>query len=135
MSVITVSIGRCRGRLNVLANVARMPLERIFCEFRKLEPEDEVCVCACVCSCTYVRVSLSQGSGDVKYHLGSCVTRLNHATNKEIKIAIVANPSHLEGEGASVLYCTADVWHPLQPVIQWSRARLELSSSTTKMNM
>ena len=24
----------CRGRLNVLANVARQPLEQIFCEFQ-----------------------------------------------------------------------------------------------------
>ena len=41
-----------RGRLNVLANVTRKPLEEIFCEFdSKLKPADE-------------------GSGDVKYHLG-----------------------------------------------------------------
>ena len=41
---------------------------------------------------------MPQGSGDVKYHLGTCVERLNHATDKQIKIAIVGNPSHLEGE-------------------------------------
>ena len=41
-----------RGRLNVLANVTRKPLEEIFCEFdSKLAPAEE-------------------GSGDVKYHLG-----------------------------------------------------------------
>jgi 2-oxoglutarate dehydrogenase E1 component len=41
-----------RGRLNVLANVTRKPLEEIFCEFNsKLAPAEE-------------------GSGDVKYHLG-----------------------------------------------------------------
>ena len=67
-----------RGRLNVLANVCRKPLEQIFCQFdSKLEPEDE-------------------GSGDVKYHLGMCHERLNHWTNKDIKLAVVANPSHLE---------------------------------------
>ena len=38
----------CRGRLNVLANVARKPLEQIFCQFNpRLEPADEVCVCVC----------------------------------------------------------------------------------------
>ena len=36
------------------------------------------------------------GSGDVKYHLGTSVERLNHMTNKNIKISVVANPSHLE---------------------------------------
>ena len=42
-----------RGRLDVLANVCRKPLEQIFCQFdSKLEAADE-------------------GSGDVKYHLGS----------------------------------------------------------------
>lgn len=42
-----------RGRLNVLANVAETPLERIFCRFNPtLEPSDEVggegeCVASC----------------------------------------------------------------------------------------
>ncbi|XP_042905193.1 2-oxoglutarate dehydrogenase complex component E1 isoform X2 [Parasteatoda tepidariorum] len=66
-----------RGRLNVLANVCRKPLEQIFAQFSGLEPADE-------------------GSGDVKYHLGMCHERLNRLTNKNIKLAVVANPSHLE---------------------------------------
>ncbi|XP_064630056.1 2-oxoglutarate dehydrogenase complex component E1-like isoform X3 [Lineus longissimus] len=67
-----------RGRLNVLANVCRKPLEQIFCQFdSKLEAADE-------------------GSGDVKYHLGMSHERLNRVTNKNIKVAVVANPSHLE---------------------------------------
>jgi 2-oxoglutarate dehydrogenase E1 component len=67
-----------RGRLNVLANVCRKPLEQIFCQFdSKLEAADE-------------------GSGDVKYHLGMSHERLNRSTNKNIKLAVVANPSHLE---------------------------------------
>lgn len=37
-----------------------------------------------------------QGSGDVKYHLGTYMERLNRRTNKNITMAIVANPSHLE---------------------------------------
>lgn len=67
-----------RGRLNVLANVCRKPLEQLFTQFNpSLEPEDE-------------------GSGDVKYHLGMTHERLNRTTNKIIQLAVCANPSHLE---------------------------------------
>jgi len=67
-----------RGRLNVLANVTRKPLEEIFCEFdSKLDPSEE-------------------GSGDVKYHLGTSTERINRVTNSKIKLVVVANPSHLE---------------------------------------
>lgn len=67
-----------RGRLNVLANVTRKPLEEIFCEFdSKLAPSEE-------------------GSGDVKYHLGTTTERINRVTNSKIKLSVVANPSHLE---------------------------------------
>ena len=62
----------------MLANVCRKPLEKLFTKFdSKLKADDE-------------------GSGDVKYHLGTSVERLNRVTNKQIKIAVVANPSHLE---------------------------------------
>ena len=37
-----------------------------------------------------------EGSGDVKYHLGTYIERLNRATNKNIRLSVVANPSHLE---------------------------------------
>ena len=66
-----------RGRLNVLANVCRKPLDQILTQFAGLEAADE-------------------GSGDVKYHLGTYIERLNRATNKNIRLAVVANPSHLE---------------------------------------
>lgn len=67
-----------RGRLNVLANVCRKPLEQLFTQFNpSLEPEDE-------------------GSGDVKYHLGMTHERLNRTTNKIIHLSVCANPSHLE---------------------------------------
>ncbi|RZC38476.1 E1 dh and/or Transket pyr domain containing protein [Asbolus verrucosus] len=66
-----------RGRLNVLANVCRKPLYQIFTQFATLEPADV-------------------GSGDVKYHLGTHSERLNRATNKNVKLTLVANPSHLE---------------------------------------
>ncbi|XP_034239296.1 2-oxoglutarate dehydrogenase, mitochondrial isoform X2 [Thrips palmi] len=66
-----------RGRLNVLANVCRKPLHQLFTQFAGLEAEDD-------------------GSGDVKYHLGTYIERLNRVTNKNIRLAVVANPSHLE---------------------------------------
>ncbi|XP_023011751.1 2-oxoglutarate dehydrogenase complex component E1-like [Leptinotarsa decemlineata] len=66
-----------RGRINVLANVCRQPLHKIFTQFAGLEATDE-------------------GTGDVKYHLGMTVQRLNRVTNKNIQLTIVANPSHLE---------------------------------------
>uniref|UniRef100_U5EV19 2-oxoglutarate dehydrogenase complex component E1 n=1 Tax=Corethrella appendiculata TaxID=1370023 RepID=U5EV19_9DIPT len=66
-----------RGRLNVLANVCRKPLPQIFTQFAGLEAADD-------------------GSGDVKYHLGTYIERLNRVTNKNIRLAVVANPSHLE---------------------------------------
>lgn len=67
-----------RGRLNVLANVCRKSLEQIFTQFDPtLEASDE-------------------GSGDVKYHLGMSHELLNRATNKLVRLAVVANPSHLE---------------------------------------
>ena len=33
-----------------------------------------------------------EGSGDVKYHLGTYIERLNRATNKNIRLSVVANP-------------------------------------------
>lgn len=66
-----------RGRLNTLANVCRKPLHHIFTQFAGLEASDD-------------------GSGDVKYHLGTYIERLNRVTNKNVRLAIVANPSHLE---------------------------------------
>ncbi|CAH1388602.1 unnamed protein product [Nezara viridula] len=66
-----------RGRLNILVNVCRKPLEQIFTQFAALE-------------------SAYDGPGDVKYHIGTYIERLNRVTNKNIKLAVVANPSHLE---------------------------------------
>ncbi|XP_068429973.1 2-oxoglutarate dehydrogenase complex component E1 [Clinocottus analis] len=67
-----------RGRLNVLANVIRKELDQIFCQFdSKLEAADE-------------------GSGDVKYHLGMQHQRRNRVSGRDVSMALVANPSHLE---------------------------------------
>ncbi|QMU72588.1 multifunctional oxoglutarate decarboxylase/oxoglutarate dehydrogenase thiamine pyrophosphate-binding subunit/dihydrolipoyllysine-residue succinyltransferase subunit [Streptacidiphilus sp. P02-A3a] len=67
-----------RGRLNVLANIIGKSYAQIFREFQgNLDPKS------------------MHGSGDVKYHLGSegTFTGLNGET---IKVALAANPSHLE---------------------------------------
>ena len=80
------------GRLNMLANVCRMPLELIFAEFNEMNVSDE-------------------GSGDVKYHLGMCQERKNRVTGKDIKIVLLANPSHLEA---------------VDPVLLGTRTRVEL---------
>ena len=67
-----------RGRLNVLSNIVGKSYAQIFREFEgNLDPRTV------------------QGSGDVKYHLGSegRFTALSGAT---IKTSVAANPSHLE---------------------------------------
>ena len=67
-----------RGRLNVLANVLGKSYEKIFSEFEgDLDPQT------------------TQGSGDVKYHLG---TEGSHQSlnGNELKITLASNPSHLE---------------------------------------
>ncbi len=67
-----------RGRLNVLANVAGKSAGQIFQEFQGHYADNQV-----------------QGSGDVKYHLGTegVFTSISGATTK---IYLAANPSHLE---------------------------------------
>ena len=67
-----------RGRLNVLANIAGKPHGQIFQEFEGHYQENEV-----------------QGSGDVKYHLGTYGDFVTEAGEKT-KIYLAANPSHLE---------------------------------------
>ncbi|MCK9795769.1 multifunctional oxoglutarate decarboxylase/oxoglutarate dehydrogenase thiamine pyrophosphate-binding subunit/dihydrolipoyllysine-residue succinyltransferase subunit [Isoptericola sp. 4D.3] len=74
-----VGIGMAhRGRLNVLANIAGKSYGQIFKEFEgQLDPKSV------------------QGSGDVKYHLGTegVFTAESGATTK---VYLAANPSHLE---------------------------------------
>tara|TARA_R110002110_G_scaffold60822_8_gene171130 strand:- start:3336 stop:6218 length:2883 start_codon:yes stop_codon:yes gene_type:complete len=67
-----------RGRLNVLANVMNKPFAAIFSEFQgtSAKPEDV------------------QGSGDVKYHLGTSADR--EFDGKQVHLSLAANPSHLE---------------------------------------
>jgi 2-oxoglutarate dehydrogenase E1 component len=67
-----------RGRLNVLANIIGKPLGQIFCEFEgNIDPAS------------------TQGSGDVKYHLGASGIHRS-PTGKEVVVSLAANPSHLE---------------------------------------
>ena len=66
-----------RGRLNVIAQVARRPAEEVFAGFEDVDPRSVL------------------GSGDVKYHMGATgeyVTR----SGARIHIHLVSNPSHLE---------------------------------------
>src|SRR4029079_2000600 len=73
-----------RGRLNVLANVIGKSYTQIFREFEgELDP------------------STTQGSGDVKYHLGA-VGKHQSPDGREVQLTLAANPSHLEAVGPVV---------------------------------
>ena len=82
LEVTSVVIGMPhRGRLNVLANVVRKPLESIFSEFTSgVKPAPG---------------AVYTGSGDVKYHLGTSYDRPT-LRGQNIHLSLVANPSHLE---------------------------------------
>ena len=78
-----------RGRLNVLANVLRKPLELIYSEFsgtqidaKKYYEENK-------------KFEYSFMTGDVKYHLGTSYTR-QYLDGRKIHLSLLANPSHLE---------------------------------------
>ncbi|MCW5977386.1 MAG: multifunctional oxoglutarate decarboxylase/oxoglutarate dehydrogenase thiamine pyrophosphate-binding subunit/dihydrolipoyllysine-residue succinyltransferase subunit [Bryobacteraceae bacterium] len=67
-----------RGRLNVLANVVGKPLTQIFAEFEgDVDPLS------------------TQGSGDVKYHLGATGSH-RAPSGRELIVSVSPNPSHLE---------------------------------------
>jgi len=68
-----------RGRLNVLANIVGKPYSQIFREFEgNMDPRQ------------------TQGSGDVKYHLGAEGKYIPPSGNGSLDVTLVANPSHLE---------------------------------------
>ena len=67
-----------RGRLNVLANIMRKPLEIMFSEFES----------------SFVPAEL-QGHGDVKYHLGYS-SQISTPSGKSVHMDLNFNPSHLE---------------------------------------
>ncbi|MBA2496604.1 MAG: multifunctional oxoglutarate decarboxylase/oxoglutarate dehydrogenase thiamine pyrophosphate-binding subunit/dihydrolipoyllysine-residue succinyltransferase subunit, partial [Acidimicrobiia bacterium] len=67
-----------RGRLNVLANIVGKSYDQIFKEFEGgIDPES------------------TQGSGDVKYHLGQR-GKFEARSGRSIEIELSPNPSHLE---------------------------------------
>jgi 2-oxoglutarate dehydrogenase E1 component len=67
-----------RGRLNVLVNVVHKPYAALFSEFEgaSFKPDDV------------------QGSGDVKYHLGTSTDV--EIAGQQVHLALQPNPSHLE---------------------------------------
>jgi 2-oxoglutarate decarboxylase len=67
-----------RGRLNVLTNIAGKTYGQIFREFEGTQDPRSV-----------------QGSGDVKYHLGTEGT-FRGTNGEEVAVYLAANPSHLE---------------------------------------
>jgi 2-oxoglutarate dehydrogenase E1 component len=67
-----------RGRLNTLVNIVKKPLTAVFSEFggESFKPDDV------------------QGSGDVKYHLGTSTDI--EVTGRSVHLSLQPNPSHLE---------------------------------------
>ncbi len=79
LGVKDIALGMAhRGRLNVLAHVLAKPHRAIFHEFKggSSSPDD------------------TDGSGDVKYHLGASSDR--EFDNNRVHLSLTANPSHLE---------------------------------------
>jgi 2-oxoglutarate dehydrogenase E1 component len=74
-----------RGRLNVLTNVMGKPFAALFSEFQG-NPANPADV---------------QGSGDVKYHLGTSTDR--EMNDIRVHLSLTANPSHLEAVNPVVL--------------------------------
>ncbi|MCW8952143.1 MAG: 2-oxoglutarate dehydrogenase E1 component, partial [Rhodospirillales bacterium] len=74
-----------RGRLNVLTSIMEKPYTAMFAEFQGVSanPEDV------------------QGSGDVKYHLGTSADRV--FDGNMVHLSLTANPSHLEAVNPVVL--------------------------------
>jgi 2-oxoglutarate dehydrogenase E1 component len=79
LGVKDIALGMAhRGRLNVLAQVMAKPQRAIFHEFKggSSSPDD------------------TDGSGDVKYHLGASADR--EFDHNKVHLSLTANPSHLE---------------------------------------
>jgi 2-oxoglutarate dehydrogenase E1 component len=77
--VVEVAIGMPhRGRLNTLVNIVKKPLTALFSEFggESFKPDDV------------------QGSGDVKYHLGTSTDV--EIAGHSVHLSLQPNPSHLE---------------------------------------
>ncbi|WAL40517.1 multifunctional oxoglutarate decarboxylase/oxoglutarate dehydrogenase thiamine pyrophosphate-binding subunit/dihydrolipoyllysine-residue succinyltransferase subunit [Brevibacterium sp. BRM-1] len=77
MHEVTIGMAH-RGRLNVLTNIAGKSYDQVFREFDGTQAPDSF-----------------QGSGDVKYHLGTSGSFTSPAGNTT-DVYVAANPSHLE---------------------------------------
>ncbi|WP_425546653.1 multifunctional oxoglutarate decarboxylase/oxoglutarate dehydrogenase thiamine pyrophosphate-binding subunit/dihydrolipoyllysine-residue succinyltransferase subunit [Brevibacterium samyangense] len=77
MDEVTIGMAH-RGRLNVLTNIAGKSYAQVFREFDGVIAPDSF-----------------QGSGDVKYHLGT-EGSFTSASGNTTKVYVAANPSHLE---------------------------------------
>jgi 2-oxoglutarate dehydrogenase E1 component len=89
-----------RGRLNVLANILGKSYESIFAEFEG----------------TVLPLS-SEGSGDVKYHLGQKGTFQTRA-GKSVEVWLSPNPSHLEAVDPVVCGMTRALQDELGDVVR-----------------
>ena len=74
-----------RGRLNVLTNVMSKPFRALFSEFKGGAAHPDTV----------------EGSGDVKYHLGTSSDR--EFDGNKVHLSLTANPSHLEAVDPVVL--------------------------------
>jgi 2-oxoglutarate dehydrogenase E1 component len=70
-----------RGRLNVLANVFKKPINKILAEFQGKHDDHSD--------------NINNYSGDVKYHLGT-QCEISYPNGKKVLMDILPNPSHLE---------------------------------------
>ncbi len=99
--VTEVAIGMShRGRLNTLVNIVKKPYTQLFSEFggNSFKPDDV------------------QGSGDVKYHLGTSTDV--EIAGKMVHLSLQPNPSHLEA---------------VDPVVVGKvRARQDMAGDTTR---
>ena len=77
-----------RGRLSVLVNVIRKPMETLLKEFAGTH-EDLKAYLDKLASGDW------SSSGDVKYHLGTSFDRV-YPNGRKVHLSLVANPSHLE---------------------------------------
>ena len=91
-----------RGRLNVLANVMGKSYDQIFHEFEG-----------------HVDPSSVQGSGDVKYHLGSVGT-YSSPSGKTVPVELSANPSHLETVDPIVMGMARAAQDQIEPPLSYS---------------
>lgn len=85
--VDTIELGMThRGRLNVLRNSLRIPIEALLLNFEPYLPDN---------------IEYPNNSDDVRYHLGT--TQQVNARGKSIRVSVAANPSHLEAVNSVVL--------------------------------